>query len=221
MQPGAYGNVETMVKLCGQQRRIDTGSGKGENRAAIGRISRAVDRYAGNVSQRTFRLIEQFMLMPIESRKTPFTYELDAGMQSGDAREIVGTRFKTVRHDQRLFFSSRVAAGPPLGHRCEPYVWRRIQQPRPSRPHQPLMAGNRQQVNGTAFHVNRQIPCRLRRINQKQCSGFAAESGQLPYRLNSAADIGYMADGDHSRIYPYGTADLFGRDNSVRTGRYD
>ena len=66
---------------------------------------------------------------------------------------------------------------------------RHIQQPCPSRPHQPLMAGNRQQVDGTALHDNRQIARRLRRINQKKCTGFGAEPGQSLYRLNGAANI--------------------------------
>ena len=82
-----------------------------------------------------------------------------------------------------------MTAGSPLNNGCKRYMGRYIQEPGPSRPEQPFMTGNRQQVNGEAFDVNRQIPGRLRRINQKQCSDLAAEFRQLLYRLNGAADI--------------------------------
>ena len=35
MQPGPNGNIKTMIKLCSQQRRINTGSGKREYRTTI------------------------------------------------------------------------------------------------------------------------------------------------------------------------------------------
>jgi len=111
MQPGPYGNIKTMIKFCGQQRRIDTGSGKRENRSSDRTDQPDRGSSPGNISQCLFRQIEQAMPMLIESRKTPFAYKLDSGVQSGDTGEIVSTGFKTVRHDLRLFFSGRVAAG--------------------------------------------------------------------------------------------------------------
>jgi len=97
---------------------------------------------------------------------------------------------------------------------------RHVQQPRPSRPQHPLMAGYRQQVNGTQFHVNRRYPadCAASTRNSDRCR---CRVRQISYRLDGAADIGYMADSDHSRIHLYSTSNRFAETTPSGTGRYN
>ena len=89
------------------------------------------------------------------------------GEKPGEPRTVVGARFETVGQLFGLIRLIRTTSGSPFAQRSEIHPIANPQHSRALRPHQRLVAGKREEIDGARFDVDGNPSDGLRRVEQK------------------------------------------------------
>ena len=123
------------------------------------------------------------LVKPAQQRKLVRADPVHAGLaqerhgreQARDAVAVARTGFKSCRILLRLGLPERLHARPADAPRRDLHVLRHAQPAGPLRPHEALVAGETENADVHALHVDRENARRLRRVHHKQKSVCGAE----------------------------------------------